>query len=210
MDAKQYIKELAMLARLAPSVFSIFAAVTASADDCPTTETAKLGFILERPGAQAEIRPAPGHFVHVVNTYSGGKRQDVIYYRGLFPISRFDDTARSINVPLSDLRSLFPLEAKSRRALTYAPSEPSKVGALISLELTVTGQESVQLGSCTYPVLIVRNRFMNAEGRLLSEHSDLYSSDLGFVLGKRYDEKGGRQTTVMYQRIKPLNRSSRL
>jgi len=199
-----------MLSRLTFCALSLLAAGTASADDCPNADSAKLGFVLERQGAQAEVRPAPGHFVHVVNTYSGGKRQDVIYYRGLFPVSRFDDTARSINVPVSDLRSIFPLDLKSRRALTYAPSEPSRVGALISLEMSVTGQETLQLGSCTYPVLVVRNRYMNAEGRVTSEHIDLYSADLGFVLGKRYDERGGRQTTMMYQRIKPLNRPSRL
>jgi hypothetical protein len=199
-----------MLRRFTPFLLALFVTGPAFADDCPTAESAKLGFILERQGAQAEVRPAPGHFVHVVNTYSGGKRQDVIYYRGLFPISRFDDTARSINVPVSDLRSIFPLDVKARRALTYAPSEPSKVGALISLEMTVTGQESFELGSCTYRVLIIRNRYMNADGQVTSENTDLYSPDLGFVLAKRYDEKGGRQTTVMYQRIKPLGRPSRL
>jgi hypothetical protein len=199
-----------MLFRLVSVALPLVASGIALANDCPTAETAKLGFILERQGTRAEVRPAPGHFVHVVNNYPGGKRQDVIYYRGLFPISRFDDTARSINVPVSDLRSIFPLDAKSRRALTYAPSEPSKVGALISLEMTVTGQENLQIGSCTYLVLIIRNRFMNADGRVTSEHTDLYSSDLGFVLGKRYDEKGGRQTTMVYQTIKPLGRMSPL
>jgi hypothetical protein len=199
-----------MLLRVLSLALSVLVPSVAFANDCPNAETAKLGFVLERRGTIAEVRPAPGHFVHVVNSYPGGKRQDVIYYRGLFPISRFDDTARSINVPVSDLRSIFPLDAKSRRALTYAPSEPSKVGALISLEMTVTGQENLQIGSCTYPVLIIRNRFMNAEGRVTSEHTDLYSSDLGFVLGKRYDEKGGRQTTMVYQAIKPLGRTSRL
>jgi hypothetical protein len=198
-----------MFRRFAPILFGIIAAGPGVADDCPNAESAKLGFILERQGAHAEIRPAPGHFVHVVNTYSGGKRQDVIYYRGLFPISRFDDTARSINVPVSDLRSIFPLTVKARRALTYAPSEPSKVGELISLEMTVTGQESLQIGSCTYQVLIIRNRSMNADGQVTFEFTDLYSTDLGFVLAKRYDEKGGRQTTVMYQRIRPLSRPSR-
>jgi hypothetical protein len=184
-----------------------FISNAALANDCPSAQTAKLGFILERQGTKAEVRQASEHFIHVVNTYPGGKRQDVIYYRGLFPISRFDDTARSINVPVSDLRTIFPLDAKARRTLTYAPSEPGKVGALISLEMTVTGQEDLQIGSCSYPVLIVRNRFMNAEGRVTSEHIDLYSTDLGFVLGKRYDERGGRQTTVLYQSIRPLNRT---
>jgi hypothetical protein len=193
-----------------PFTVTALLAFPALGDDCPTAQTAKLGFVLERQGTIAEVRPASDHFVHVVNAYPGGKKQDVIYYRGFFPISRFDDTARSINIPVSDLRTVFPLEPKARRALTYAPAQPGKVGALISLELTVTGQEQLQLGSCSYNVMVVRNRFLNAEGKVTSEHTDLYSPELGFVLAKRYEEKGGTQTTIKYQSIKPLGRVSPL
>lgn len=186
------------------------AAAPAHADDCPNAQTAKLGFVLERQGTRAEVRPSSDHFVHVVNSYPGGKTQNVIYYRGFFLISRFDDTARSINIPMSDLRTVFPLEPKARRALTYAPAQPDKVAAPISLELTVTGQEQMQLGACSYNVLIVRNRFLNAAGKVTSEHTDLYSPELGFVLAKRYDERGGGQTTMKYQSIRPLGKTSPL
>ena len=195
----------ALLSTIAASLVS-----TASANDCPTAQTAKLGFVLEQQGTTAEVRPAPNHFVHVVNSYPSGKKQNVLYYRGFFPISRFDDTARSINIPVSDLRTVFPLELKARRAITYALAQPDKIGALVSLELTVTGQEQFQLGSCSYNVLVVRNRYLNAEGKVTSEVTDLYSPDLGFVLAKRYEEGGGRQTTVKYQNIKPLGRTSPL
>lgn len=191
-------------------VLACLLSTAALADDCPTSQTAKLGFALERQGTKAEVRPASDHFVHVVNTYPGGKVQDVIYYRGLFPVSRFDETARSINIPVSDIRTLFPLEPKVKRVLTYAPSQPSRVGGLVSLELTVAGQEQLQLGSCTYNVLVVRNRFLNAEGKVTSEHTDLYSPELGFVLAKRYEERGGVQTTIKYQGIRPLGRVSPL
>lgn len=199
-----------MLRRLSLLGFASLLAGPALADDCPTAQTAKLGFVLERNGTKAEIRPAAEHFVHVVNSYPGGKRQDVIYYRGLFPISRFDDESRSINVPLSDLRTVFPLDVKARRAITYAAAAPDKVGKVISLELTVSGQEQIQLGTCSYNVLAVQNRFLNAEGRVTSEHTDLYSPDLGFILGRRYNDKGSTQTTLSYQSIKPLGRTSPL
>ncbi|MGO4707425.1 hypothetical protein AB4072_16805 [Microvirga sp. 2MCAF38] len=183
---------------------------SALADDCPNAETAKIGFALERQGTVAEVRPASDQFVHVVNSYPGGKKQDVIYYRGLFEISRSDETAHVINVPLSDIRSIFPLDAKSRRAITFARAQQNKVGTPISLELTVAGQEKLQLGSCSYTVLLVRHRYLNGDGRVMSEHTDFYSPDLSFVLAKRYDEKGGRESMVKYERIKPLGRSSPL
>ncbi|MBJ6126434.1 hypothetical protein [Microvirga splendida] len=197
---------------LRPALFLIMTTtliLPAQAGDCPTAQTAKLGFVLERRGTTAEIRPASDHFVHVVNSYPDGKTQNVIYYRGLFPVSRFDDTARSINIPVSDLRTVFPLEPKSRRAITYAPAQPDKVGALISLELAVTGQEQMQLGDCSYKVLVVRNRYLNAAGKVTSEYTDLYSPELGFVLAKRYDERG-TQTTVRYETIRPLGKTSPL
>ncbi len=199
-----------MMQRLPLLALAFLPAMPAAADDCPTAQTAKLGFVLEREGARAEIRPAAEHFVHAVNSYSSGRKQNVIYYRGLLQISRFDDEARTIHIPLSDLRTVFPLDVKAQRAVTYAPATPEKVGGTISLELTVSGREQVQLGPCSYNVLVVRNRFLNAEGRVTTEYTDLYSPDLSFVLGKRYDGKGGAQTTIKYQTIKPLGRTSPL
>ncbi|WP_112664611.1 hypothetical protein [Microvirga flavescens] len=198
-----------MLNRLPLLISLLFAMSPAFADECPTAQSAKAGFILERQGILAEIKPADG-FVHVVNTYPSGKKQDVISFRGLFEISRFDDTARSINIPLSDLRAIFPLDRKSRRVVTFAPAQPSKVGAVISLELSVSGEEKLQIGACGYNVLLVRNRYLNVEGKVISEHTDFYSPDLGFVLAKRYDEKGGRESMVKYQSIRPLGRMAPL
>ena len=182
----------------------------AFAAECPTAETVKSGFVLERRGTRAEVRPAADQFVHVVNIYPGGKKQDVIYFRGLFVVSRFDDYTRSIRIPLSDLRTIFPLEVKTRRAVTYAPAEPGKVGAAMSLEMTVTGREQLRVGPCSYAVLVIRNRFMNSEGRVTHEETDLYAPELGFLLGKRYDEKGGKQTSVVYDSIKSLGAGSAL
>ncbi|WP_243374512.1 hypothetical protein [Microvirga solisilvae] len=185
-------------------LFAFLPIAPAMAQSCPDARTAKQGFVLERQGTRAEVRQASDHFVHVANVYPGGKKQDVVYYKGLLPISRFDDTTQSISIPVSELRTIFPLGLKARRAVTYAPATPSKVGALVSLELTVSGQEELQLGSCTYEVFAVHNRYINAEGKTTSEHTDLYSPVLGFVLGKRYPEKGGAHTLVKYQSIKPL------
>lgn len=196
-----------MFRRILLLLLAVLAIAPAMAQSCPDTKSAKLGFVLERQGTRAEVRKASDHFVHVVNIYPGGKKQDVVYYKGLLPISRFDDTTQSISIPVSELRTVFPLALKARRAITYAPATPNKVGALVSLELTVTGQEALQLGPCTYEVFAVHNRFLNAEGKTTAEHTDLYSPALGFVLGKRYPEKGGAQTLVKYQSIKPLSRA---
>ena len=69
------------------------------------------------------------------------------------------------------------------------------------------GQEKLRIGECSYDVLVIRNKFMNAEGQVTYEDTDLYSVELGFLLGKRYDEPGGRQTTNAYDVIRPLGNS---
>lgn len=196
-----------MLKHILLFVMAFLAPVAASANTCPDAKTAKQGFVLERQGTRAEVRQASDHFVHVTNLYPGGKKQDVVYYKGLLPISRFDETTQSISIPVSELRTIFPLTVKARKAVTYAPATPSKVGALISLELTVTGMEELELGPCTYEVFAIHNRYLNAEGKTTSEHTDLYSPDLGFLIGKRYHERNGAQTLVKYQSIKSLART---
>lgn len=185
-------------------------ALTATAQECPTAETAKIGFALQRAGTNIEVRPASDLFVHALNTYPNGKKQDVIYFRGLLVAARSEASKQSISFPLSDWRSIFPLDVGVRRTLTYVPVELRKAGRSTSLELTVTGRDKLQLGPCSYDVLVIQNRFLGPDGKLLSEHADFYSSELNFVLAKRYDERGGRQTTVKYESIKPLGRASPL
>jgi hypothetical protein len=179
-------------------------------DECPNATTAKAGFVLERQGSRSEVRPASDLFTHVVNTYPDGKKQDVIYYRGLLVISRYSDSVQSLAIPLSDLRTIFPLDVGARRALTYVPAQPDKVGRPVSLEISVAGREKMQIGPCSYDVLAVRSRSMGADGRTTSQHTDLYSPDLGYTIGRRFDEGSGRESSVKYETIRPLARTAPL
>jgi len=207
-------RETRVLRRLVLPIAGLCLAIApigiAHADECPNAQTAKLGFVLERQGVRAEVRPTADRFVRAHNVDGKGRSQDVIYYGGLIEISRFDDNARRINIPMSDLRTLLPLALEARRVLTYAVADPGRVGAVVSLELTVTGQEKVQLGSCDYGVLVVRHRGMAADGKVLYEYSDLYSPDLGFVLAKRYRERYGSESTLSYRTIRTLGRTAPL
>jgi hypothetical protein len=68
----------------------------------------------------------------------------------------------------------------------------------------VAGKEKLALGSCSYDVLVIRNRYLTQDGRTTSRFVDLYSPELGYVLGKRYDEGGGRESAVSFETIRPL------
>ena len=125
----------------------------------PGRDTAKTGFVLERHGVRTKVRPASDLFTHAVNTYSGGTKQDVLYFRGLIAVSR-SDRRRIVTIPLSDLRTVFPLEVGTRRAVTVVQAYRDKAGPPVSLELAVAGREKLQVGTCTYEVLAIRNRYL--------------------------------------------------
>jgi hypothetical protein len=41
---------------------------------------------------------------------------------------------------------------------------------------------------------------------VIEEHTELFSPDLGFGLGRRSDDRNGAKTTVRDQTIRPLDR----
>jgi hypothetical protein len=189
---------------------AILSASGAVADDCPNATTAKAGFVLERNGSTSEVRPASDLFAHVVNLFPGGKKQDVLTLNGLIVVSRFDDTAKAITIPLTDLRTILPLSVGTRRAISLVPAEPTKAGRIFSQEMVVSGREKVQLGPCSYDVLVIQSRYLAADGRVMDKFVDLYSPELGYVLGKRYDEGGGRETVVKFETIRLLSKANPL
>jgi hypothetical protein len=188
---------------------SLAVALPASADDCPNSITAKTGFVLERSGTTSQVRPS-SPFTHVLNTYSNGMRQDVITFHGLVTLTRFDGSAKSITIPLIDLRTILPLKVGDRRAISFVPADPTGFRGIVSQDLHVSGKETLRLGSCSYDVLVIQNRYLAQDGRIRSQFVDLYSPELGYVLGKRYDEGGGRESVVKFETIRPLSGSKPL
>ncbi|HEY8383756.1 MAG TPA: hypothetical protein VIL09_16565 [Microvirga sp.] len=203
------MRRLSLMLPLFAAVIAMASTGIAFAQACPNAATARTGFMLERQGTRTEVRPASDLFTHAANVYSGGRRQDVLYFRGLIAVSRISSDAQAITVPLTDLRQVFPLDVGAKRALVYVSTEPGKAGRPTSVEITVPGRESLRIGGCTYEVIVVRNRILAPDGRLVSQHADLYAPDLGFVIGRRYDD-GGRETLVTYETIRPLERSGPL
>jgi hypothetical protein len=94
--------------------------------------------------------------------------------------------------------------------VTFVQAQPDRAGRPLSLELTVASREKLQIGPCTYDVLTIRNRYLAADGKVRAQHTDFYSPDLAFVIGRRFDQGGGRETSVKYETIQPLARRSPL
>jgi hypothetical protein len=199
-----------LMLRAASLLVALLSTEVAFGQECPDAATAKAGFVLERNGTTSEVRPSADLLTHVVNRFPGGKKQDVLTYHGLVVLSRFDETAKAITVPLTDMRTILPLSVGTRRAITFVWAEPARVSGTSSQEMVVSGREKLQLGPCSYEVLVIKNRFLAADGRVTSAFVDLYSPELGYVLGKRYEEQGGRETVVKFETIRPLARANPL
>lgn len=72
-----------------------------------------------------------------------------------------------------------------------------------SLELEVTGQETLSLGKCDYKVLRIKQTTREND-KLVDQQSVLYSPDLEAILARIYDEGTASELIVHYDSISTL------
>lgn len=177
----------------------------AQAADCPDDQTAKDGFTLERPGIRSEFRPSDEMIVYVSNTYQSSLSQTQFFFGGLIELFHDSEKGQLMVVPLSDLRSIFPLKSGASHEVSFLRLTPKKSAAVQqTMKLQVTGKEKYRLGDCEYDVLAVRQTVKNAQGKELDAWTSLYAPSLQAVLAKRYDEGSAKEAIVGYESIKPL------
>jgi hypothetical protein len=195
-----------MKSRLCTSLFlGLLATGAANGAECPNSEKAKDGFTLERPGVRSQFRSSAGMVVHVANTYEAAPPQTQFFFGGLIEVLHLGEKGQFSLVPLSDLRSIFPLKSGARHKIAFLRLMPKeKAGVQQTLELQITGKEKFSLGTCEYDVLSVKQFLKDANGEELDAWTSLYAPDLQAVLAKRYDEGSARETTIGYETIKPL------
>ncbi len=176
------------------------------ASNCPSAENLQDGFSLERPPIRSDVQRGDGPVTRVINIYSNGTEQTVLYFRGLIELYRTDHGSHSVRYPLKDLTELFPLKQGDRRSFEFVGATPDQVpGALRTLELEVLGNETLSLGACSYDVLVIEHVFKQ-EDRETGRWSILYSPELEMILARRYDAGTAQETTVGYSKIGPLGR----
>jgi hypothetical protein len=186
--------------------FTILAVASAAqAAQCVNAKSAKAGFVLSKPGISSELRPTAGGMVHVANTYGSASPQTQFLFGGLIEVLRDSETGQVALIPFSDLRKLFPLKAGAKSKTEFVRLAPNKQPkGTETLEINVTGKETLSLGDCKYSVLAVKQTIKNEAGKILDEFTALYAPDLQAVLARRYDEGTNAESVVGYEVIKPL------
>jgi hypothetical protein len=177
---------------------------SASAQECPTAQSANKGFVVERNERQkSDVFRADQGMVRTVTRYDGATLIETMQYEGLFLLDRLDHGRRTQYQPSTDLKALFPIKPGRQTNAKFTTESQGQHGQL-SVELAVKSAEDMYIGPCKYSVLkIERSESFGAEAARFVD-TDFYSPELKFILGKEYKDRNGRTELIKYDRIYPI------
>ncbi len=181
-------------------------AAPAAAQDCPTAESGKLGFIVERGDQQrSEVFHVGGGVIRTVMRYNGTTVLETTQHEGLFQLDRLDNGRRAKFEPQTDLKKLFPLKPGRSVAAKFI-SESNGRQATLSVDLAVKGADVLYIGPCKFNVLKIERSESRSTDPPRFVDTDYYSPELKLILAREYRENNGGTHTVKYDRIYPLKR----
>jgi hypothetical protein len=180
------------------------AATSAGAQDCPTAQSGKAGFVAERGERQkSEIFHLDDGIVRTIMRYNGTTLLETTQHQGLFRLDQLDEGRRTKYEPQTDLKSLFPLKPERTITAKFATESNGQHGTL-SIEMAVRNTDVVYIGPCKYTVLKIDRSESRGAGPPRFVDTDYYSPELKLVLAKEYRDSGGGTHTIKYDRIYPL------
>jgi len=187
-------------------VLCALTAAFAAAQDCPTAQSGKAGFVVERGEQQkSEIFHTEDGVVRTVMRYNGAVLLETTQHEGLFQLDRLDNGRRTKYEPQTDLKALFPLKPGRKVGAKFNTESSGQQGTL-SVEMIVKASDVLYIGPCKYNVLkIERSESRGSEPPRFVD-TDYYSPMLKLVLAKEYRESNGGTHTIKYDRIYPLKR----
>lgn len=183
---------------------SVLPTAVATAQDCPTAQSGKGGFVVERGEQQkSEIFHAGDGVVRTVMRYNSATVLETTQHEGLFQLDRLDNGRRTKYEPQADLKKLFPLKPGRKIGAKFITESSGRQG-ILSVEFVVKGTDVLYIGPCKYNVLkIERSESRSAEPPRFVD-TDYYSPELKLILAKEYRESNGGAHTIKYDRIYPL------
>ena len=189
--------------RVVTSVSAIlFAIPIGHAQDCPTEQTAKRGFVVERGALQkTEVFTFDDVTVRTSMRYRGQSLLETTLFAGLFSLNRLDRGHRLTYAPLTDLKKLFPLKVGQKALALFEYSKDGKTMPL-TVVLLVKSSESLAIGPCTYTVLKLERTEGYGEGvapRYV--YTEYYSPDLKLVLMREYRDPGRPNSFVKFDKV---------
>jgi hypothetical protein len=186
------------------AVFLALAPAFAFAEDCPTAETGKGGFVVERGDLQkSEVFHLDDGIVRSVMRYNGKVLLETTQYEGLFQLDRLDQGKSMTFEPQSELKKLFPLKPGQKVGAAFTSKSGDREGRL-RVEFAVKGAADMYIGSCKYSVLQLERSESSSGAPPHFINTDDYSPVLKLILAKEYRGDNGPGDVIKYDRIYPL------
>ena len=193
----------AWVSALALTASSALLSQGATAQDCPTAQSAKNGFVVERNERQkSEIFYDDQGIVRSVMRYDGKALLETTQFQGLFDLDRLDRGRRTKYEPSIDLKALFPLKSGQQAKAKFISEADGRFGRLY-IELTVKNAEDMYIGPCKYSVLRIERGQSNSAEPPRFIYTEFYSTELKFILAREYKNRDGKTELIKYDRIYP-------
>ena len=175
--------------------------LAASAQDCPTEQSGRRGFVVERGDKQkSDIFHGDGGIVRTVMRCNGVPLLETTQYEGLFQLDRLDEGRRTKFEPQTDLKSLFPLRVGQTPKAKFTWERDEQKGILL-IEIAVKGTEDLYIGRCKYSVLKIERSETRSADPPRFVYSEYYSPILKLSLAKEYRYPNGQNHLIKFDRI---------
>jgi hypothetical protein len=175
----------------------------AAAQDCPTAETAKRGFVVERHELQkTDVSHGDRGIVRTVMRYDGKVLLETTQFEGLFQLDRLDRGQHTTYEPGTgtDLKSFFPLKSGQRVKAKFISEAEGRYGRLY-VELDIKAAEELSIGACKYTVLRIDRSQSSGAAPPRFSYTEFYAPDLKLILAREYRKTDGRRELVKFDRI---------
>jgi hypothetical protein len=201
--ATSSLQRLQVSGRVLTFVIVVLSGTTlaASAQDCPTEQAGRRGFVVERGDKQkSDILHTDGGIVHTVMRYNGVALLETMQYEGLFQLDRLEEGRRTKFKPRTNLKALFPLKPKQTVKAEFTWEREGQNGVLL-VQMAVKGFEDLYIGPCKYSVLKIERSEAGTANPPRFLYSEYYSPVLKLSLAKEYRYANGRTQIIKFDRI---------
>jgi hypothetical protein len=180
---------------------------SANAQDCPTAQSAREGFVVERgERSKTEVFHVDDSVVRTILRYDGKSLLETTQFQGLFQLERLDRGRRTVFQPKTDLAKLFPLKPGEGSTVAFEVKEASGSTMTRTVSLSVKPGEDLYIGPCKYAALKIERKEAFGDAPPSFINFDHYAPELKLVLAKEYRERDGRTTLIKFDKIYPSKR----
>jgi len=181
-------------------------AAGAAPQDCPTAQSAAMGFVVERgEQSKTEVFHIGDTDIRTVLRFDGTTLLETTQFKGLFDLDRIDRGRRTVFRPTTDLSKAYPPNVGQTFTARFEATESERRSQL-AVALTVRKLEQLDIGPCRYQVFLIDRSTVRDNVAARITETDYYSPDLKLTLAKEFKETSGRTSFNKFDKIYVLKR----